>query len=48
MLAQIVEGIDRGRREGKSPLVATNGLGEPIECSEDVAEIVVKCGVPAV
>src|SRR5580693_1352826 len=47
-IAQIVEGIDRGRREGQSPLVATNGLGEPTECSEDVAKVVVKSRVPAV
>ena len=33
---------------GESPLVAANGLGEPIERSEDIAEVVVKRRVPAV
>ena len=47
-IAQIVEGIDRGRRESKSALVATNGLAEAIECSEDVSEVMVKRRVPAV
>ena len=47
-VAQIVESIDRVRGEGESALVAADGLGEPIERSEDVAEVVVKSRVPAV
>src|ERR1700732_2535124 len=47
-IAQIVEGIDRSRREGESALVATNGLCEPTECSEDVTKVVVKSRIPAV